>query len=517
MSDSDLDLERRLRAHFRDVRTADAAPLALRADVLAIPRTSDANRTRLGRRRGLTLLAAMVALGIGAAGLALLAGGRTEERPRPSPPAVAILPSPSSTPSPSGDSAPTAAPSGSPDGSGPATIDVTEPGIAAGWKAAGTLSEARILPSATLLQDGRVLVVGGISSDGTAVATAELWDPLTRTFSPAGSLARPRIGHAATLLQDGRVLIVGGEDGVESLPEMPAEVWSPATSRFEAVGSMLRLPSGLSATTLLDGRVLIVGRGACVVPRVVEHDFARCPDQPGVDDPSGANEVETWLWDPRDGTAVPGPKPVEGREWHTATLLSDGRVLFVGNSGWSSDDPESTEVFDPASGTFIRVAEARDLVQGAQTATLLGDGRVLITGGDTSDPNGDPHYMGPLRTAETWDPASGTFRRAGRMEVARRAHQAALLPDGRVIVVGGSGERTQQFFDPSTATSEVWDPATGSFSPGPRMADKRARFGLIRLLDGSLLAIGGDARLDARHDRGTALASAEILDFTAQN
>ena len=214
MSDSDLDLERRLRAHFRDVRTADAAPLALRADVLAIPRTSDANRTRLGRRRGLTLLAAMVALGIGAAGLALLAGGRTEERPRPSPPAVAILPSPSSTPSPSGDSAPTAAPSGSPDGSGPATIDVTEPGIAAGWKAAGTLSEARILPSATLLQDGRVLVVGGISSDGTAVATAELWDPLTRTFSPAGSLARPRIGHAATLLQDGRVLIVGGEDGV---------------------------------------------------------------------------------------------------------------------------------------------------------------------------------------------------------------------------------------------------------------------------------------------------------------
>jgi hypothetical protein len=508
MNDTDLDLERRLRAHFRDVRATDAAPLALRADVLAIPRTAGATRTRLGRRRGLTLLAAMVALGIGAAGWAILAGGRTPENPRPSPPAFAIAPSPSSTPARSSDPALGPEPSGSPDGTGPATVDVTTPGMAVGWKAAGTMSEPRILPTATLLQDGRVLVVGGISSDGTAVATAELWDPLARTFSPAGSLARPRIGHAAALLQDGRVLIVGGEDGVDAVPEMAAEVWDPATSRFEAVGSMLRLPSGLTATTLTDGRVLIVGPDACTVAIVnTELGLPRCPG------PS----VETGVWNPGDGTYAAGPPPKEPRSWHTATRLPDGRVFLVGNGSWSANDPESSEVFDPATNRFIRVAEARDLVQGAQTATLLGDGRVLITGGDTSDPNGDMNYFGPLRTAETWDPVSGTFRRAGRMEVARRAHQAALLPDGRVIVVGGSGERTQNFFDPSTATSEVWDSATGSFSPGPQMADKRARFGLVRLLDGSLLAIGGDARLDARHDEGTALASAEILDFAPPN
>ena len=370
------------------------------------------------------------------------------------------------------------------------------------------MAEARILPTATLLRDGRVLVVGGLTNDNKAIMSAELWDPATRTFSPAGSMARPRIGHAATLLQDGRVLVVGGEDGVGGFPLNETEVWDPATGRFEVAGMMPALRSGLTATTLLDGRVLIVGDKTCLVPEVVRapDPFKRCP---------GENTVETWLWSP-DGTYTAGPPPMEPRSWHTATLLQDGRVLLVGNGSWSIDTPESSEVFDPTTNTFNRVAEARDLVQGAQSATLLPDGRVLITGGDTSEPNGRPHYMGPLRTAETWDPATGAFHRAGRMDVARRAHQAALLPDGHVIVVGGTRAHLDGV-DPSTATTEIWDPGSGSFLAGPDMADARARFTLTTLPDGSLLAIGGDARYDAQRDNGTALASAEILDLAPSN
>ena len=192
-------------------------------------------------------------------------------------------------------------------------------------------------------------------------------------------------------------------------------------------------------------------------------------------------------------------------------------MLLVGNTSWSSDDPESSEIYDPVTNAFVRMDETRDLIESAQSATLLRDGRVLVTGGDTSDPNGDPHYFGPLRTAETWDPASGTFERAGTMEYARRAHQAALLPDGRVIVIGGSGKRTSEFVDPSRATTEIWDPATGTFERGPALTDARARFSLVTLSDGSLLVIGGDARYDGRTDRGRALASAEILDLSPSN
>ena len=81
------------------------------------------------------------------------------------------------------------------------------------------------------------------------------------------------------------------------------------------------------------------------------------------------------------------------------------------------------------------------------------------------------------------------------------------------MVAGGAGVRTNDFIDPSTPRTEVWDPTTSSFVRGSAMADPRAQFTLTTLLDGSLLAIGGDARYDARHDVGHPLGSAEILDL----
>ena len=158
------------------------------------------------------------------------------------------------------------------------TANLGQPGLAASPSPAaavvptGPLLQARAGHSATLLPDGRVLLVGG-SQHGRhgrvrTLDSAEAWDPTTGTFSEAGTLATVRTGHLAVLLGDGSVLIVGGEshDGeVESAqPTFRADLerWDPLTATFGPAGSLTGTDWVDSATVLTDGRVLIVGSGS---------------------------------------------------------------------------------------------------------------------------------------------------------------------------------------------------------------------------------------------------------------
>jgi hypothetical protein len=112
----------------------------------------------------------------------------------------------------------------------------------------GSMTTARKGHTATLLLDGRVLVVGGNSG---GVASAELYDPRSGTFSATGSLSRALGNHRATLLQDGRTLITG-EGG-------HAELYNPVTGTFTVTGSMIAARQNHTATLLLSGKVLITG------------------------------------------------------------------------------------------------------------------------------------------------------------------------------------------------------------------------------------------------------------------
>ena len=121
--------------------------------------------------------------------------------------------------------------------------------------------------TATLLSDGRVLIVGGGTEGHSAVASAELWNPLTEVFGPTGSLEEARSGHTATLLPDGRVLIVGGGVPAKNrftCPEVciaTAEIWDPSSDSFTSTGSLTEARMNHTATLLPDGRVLVVGGG----------------------------------------------------------------------------------------------------------------------------------------------------------------------------------------------------------------------------------------------------------------
>jgi hypothetical protein len=334
-----------------------------------------------------------------------------------------------------------------------------------------SMTHGRYRQTATLLEDGRVLITGGDIVPGSDVpASAELFDPATGTFAPTGSLAsKNRAGHTAIRLADGRVLLVGG---VPSFDAHWREIWDPATGMFTRPGGSE--PDGsyvMAAGPLPDGRILVQrdhGPGELYGPA----SGAVSEIGPLDSDPSdatatllqdgrvliaGGATTVFHVYDPRTGefTAVTGAKSMR-RAAHAATLLADGRVLLVGGPGTGPYYRAFAEIYDPTTGT-VRPTGSMITPRATPVATLLADGRVLVTGGGTGwwGQGGEA-----LASAELYDPATGTFSPTGSMGVARTGHTATLLRDGTVLIAGG---RTPDLG--RTATAELYDPATGTFSP----------------------------------------------------
>ena len=195
---------------------------------------------------------------------------------------------------------------------------------------------------------------------------------------------------------------------------------------------------------------------------------------------------------PRIGTVTSASPMLEPRSGHTATLLPDGKILITGGMRRNQDFYRSAELYNPATGKFQSTGEMNERRVG-QAAVLLRSGKVLIVGG----------WVGPGCTdsAELYDPATGRFKAIGKM-VTRRAHPSAtLLPDGNVLVAGGSDHDGR---DASLASAEIFDAATLSFRPTGSMSHPRVSHSATLLHDGRVLMVGG------RGDKVNAIA--EIYD-----
>lgn len=385
--------------------------------------------------------------------------------------------------------------------------------------------------SVTVLNDGKVLLAGGQDTriyetdpDKGYRGTAYLYDSEAKAFTPTGNLGQARAGHTATLLSDGRVLIAGGM-GFFKWPTNPnatmieqpvkwGEIYNPATGLFESLpvspdhalypsGSMRSAHGTTGQAVVLAPNPVLGWSGGQVVT---------------VGGPSGAQtswpfdvfNPTTNLFDLSDIEA--GAQGNDGlfqtREDGAVVALDDGRALLTGGTktygvndtspcGWSRCTLTEARVFNPQTpGALIPMAPMTQARAG-HSMTKLPNGKILIIGGSDHG----THISGtigqylpnPTATAELFDPQDGTFTPTGSMKWARAGHAAILLPTGQVMIMGGftsvTGDSTNQTWLYPTE-SELYDPDAGTFSVMDKLAFGLDRPKLALMQNGGVFVAG---------------------------
>jgi hypothetical protein len=333
------------------------------------------------------------------------------------------------------------------------------------FTATGSMLTPREQHTATLLPNGKVLIVGGGTSEyvltAAGLSTAELYDPSTATFSATGGMSVPRMSHTATLLPDGRVLITGGYAGIVNQAlagaTATAELYDPRTGTFTPTGQMSVPRFSHTATLLKSGEVLIAGG----------NEYSQT---------AASNRATAELYDPLTGVFRPtGNMTTTPGAQHLATLLVDGRVLIVPTG---ENDDHVVELYEPASGTFNRTTWTTDLGDYAvgATATLMTSGKVLVT----LNPQ-ECDYAG--MAAGLYDSSSDQFVAARSPSSGFCYPKAALLSDGSALIAGGRW---------SLGTiAQIYDPASATFSRTGEMTTNRDLYTATLLGDGAVLMSGG--------------------------
>ncbi len=299
---------------------------------------------------------------------------------------------------------------------------------------AGSLIQPRIGAALVPLQDGRVLVVGGLpdpteSTDetGSGLTPPEIWDPATGRFSPVDGYAHAM--RAATILQDGRVLTLGAD--------RTYAVFDPSTGAVSARNGMAADRSSPAAALLRDGRVLVVG---------------------------GTADATAELFDPMSNRFAPTGSMTQGRQAPIAVGLRDGRALIVGGG------IATAEVYDPATGEFVDLGPT-GLTADPVAANRLSDGRVLVIGTARFQATAPAVIFDP--TTERFDPT---------VDVPSHVAGAAATWDGPAVLVGDH-ERGGGTF------AVLFDPAVGVVRELPSPTAYHPS--VAALPDGGVLLVGG--------------------------
>jgi len=319
-----------------------------------------------------------------------------------------------------------------------------------GFAEDGSMSSPRNWHTATYLQTGKVLIVGGGSAD--------LYDPDKETFTKVNSAPTKYAAHTATLLNNGMVLMTGGNNPDGSDATDVAQWYDPISNTFGFFGNMTTKRSNHTATLLADGKVLVVGGN-------VSWGAGGDPFYP---------TASAEIFDPKSGSFSATGSMSVARASHIAELLPDGKVLIAGGSNYYNY-LNTAEIYDPSTGQFTPAGNMTTGRAHGIASARLPNGKILVTGG----------YIGSyLKSAEIFDPVTKTFSATGNMAEARRRHAMSLLPDGSVLVVGGENNAALR-------SAEIYNPSSGTFASIGNMSVTRTYFTATPLAGGKVLIAGG--------------------------
>jgi predicted secreted protein len=319
------------------------------------------------------------------------------------------------------------------------------------WRATASLRSPRQYHSATLLPSGKVLVAGGqywVGSGYLFLNAAELFDPVTGTWTTTGSMARGRNGHSATVLPNGKVLVAGGYS--TGGPIAAAELYDPASGTWSLAGSMSAVRDWHTGTLLPSGNVLIAGGQSAVLDSITNCD----------------------IYDPTTGTWSTANALGTPRYFHTATLLPSGAVLVAGGTGAGASN--SAEVYASAEAVSLPP-------RGRQTFTAAGGSRSGIAwslatnaSGGSIQPGTGAYVAGPTGSVTDVVRARDSLGNDATLEVTvtpgLSVVQAAASSPPRgglvFVAVGGSGTGLAWSLVTNASGGSI-QTATGTYVAGP--------------------------------------------------
>jgi len=302
----------------------------------------------------------------------------------------------------------------------------------------------------TLLYDGRLIFLGGTDQQvyGPGIRKVKTYNPFSDSWNPEPDLLENRWYPSIAQLPNGRLLVIGG-GGLDNPTRVnSSEIYNPYTLNVESVDS-IQIGNEVSPLVLLyTGEVLMTHR------------------------PPQLFDSQTKQWRLAADFVQGNRMPNGDHSDHELVLLpeNDGRVVAIGNISFTGNPGNMVEIYDPVNNVWSLGSNFSPVRSRAKTV-LLPNKMILVAGGfkeETTDP-AHTNQWGQLFLTDLYDPYTDSWRRLDNLNYAREYHCTTILvPDGRIIAVGGEGKPGNE---PSLSILEAYQPSYLFRGPRPEISN----------------------------------------------